>query len=180
MSPKATRYSTLVAALPAHMQGHAPPASALLTYAARVRASEVSEFPQWAFDMLRDARVGHLGLLDDHDRPRVLPVTFALHAGELYSAVDDKPKRVAPADVARVRYLRRSQDASLTVDRYDDDWSRLAWVQALCRATVLDANDETAALEALCQKYPPYREATPAGPLIRLAPEQLVFWRAPG
>jgi PPOX class probable F420-dependent enzyme len=143
-----------------------------------VDVPDLDRLPAWARDLLRDARVGHLGLLDDRDRPRVLPVTFALEGGALYSAVDDKPKRVAPAELARLRYLRRNPAASLTVDRYDDDWSRLAWVQALCRSELVEANGAPAAIEALREKYEPYRESAPPGPLIRLVPDQLLFWSA--
>ena len=34
--------------------------------------------PAWADELLRASRVGRLGLLDEDDRPRVQPVTFAL------------------------------------------------------------------------------------------------------
>jgi PPOX class probable F420-dependent enzyme len=107
----------------------------------------------------------------------VLPVTFALCAGELVSAVDHKPKRVERHELARVRWLRRDPSAALTVDRYDDDWSRLAWVQALGSAHVLD-DAPPGALEALAAKYEQYREHPPAGPFIRLVPERFVCWSA--
>ena len=74
--------------------------------------------------MLRDARVARLAYLDDSDRPRVLPVTFALADGCVWSAIDEKPKR--SAEPARVRYLRRRPEAALAVDVYADDWSQLA------------------------------------------------------
>jgi len=130
--------------------------------------------------MLEAARVAHLGLIDDRDRPRVLPVTFALAGDEIVSAVDEKPKRVPAEEVARVRYLRRRPEASLTVDVYDDDWSRLAWVQLTGRVEVSDAGDHPQALEALRAKYAQYAERPPAGPLLRLRPESAVYWRASG
>jgi nitroimidazol reductase NimA-like FMN-containing flavoprotein (pyridoxamine 5'-phosphate oxidase superfamily) len=81
--------------------------------------------PGWAVEMLSGERVARLAFLDDRDRPRVLPVTFALAEGALWSAVDEKPKRACGEELARVRYLRRRPEASLCVDRYDDDWT--AW-----------------------------------------------------
>lgn len=143
-----------------------------------MRSFDLAELPGWAHDMLRDGRVAHLGLVDEGDRPRVLPVTFALARGALYSAVDDKPKRVAPDRLARVRYLRRRPEAALTVDRYDDDWSRLAWVQVLGRVELVEAGSDPGALEALRAKYAPYRDRPPAGPLLRLDPERALWWRA--
>src|SRR5919197_1208407 len=97
--------------------------------------------------MLNSERVGRLGLLDDSDHPRVLPVTFAVAGDAVYSAIDKKPKR--PGEPARVRYLRRRPEAALTVDHYEDDWSRLAWVQVLGHVDVLDPADDAPAMDAL-------------------------------
>jgi PPOX class probable F420-dependent enzyme len=126
--------------------------------------------------MLRSERVARLGLLDDQDRPRVLPVTFALVEDAIYTAIDNKPK--ASGEPARVRYLRRRPEAALTADRYDDDWTKLAWVQVLGRVEVVEAAAAPAAMEALAAKYEPYRADPPPGPLLRLAPERALHWRA--
>jgi PPOX class probable F420-dependent enzyme len=106
----------------------------------------------------------------------VLPVTFVLAEGALWSAVDWKPKR--SAEPARVRFLRRRPEAALTVDMYDDDWSRLAWVQVLGRVEVLVTEEGAAGLAALVSKYPQYRDRAPAGPLLRLAPSRALCWHA--
>jgi PPOX class probable F420-dependent enzyme len=115
-------------------------------------------------------------LLDDHDRPRVQPVTFALSGEAIYSAVDRKPKR--PGEPARVRYLRRRPEAALTVDHYEDDWDRLAWVQVLGRVALLEPGDAPGAMEALAAKYPQYRDDPPPGPLLQVVPERALHWRA--
>jgi PPOX class probable F420-dependent enzyme len=138
----------------------------------------MGQLPAWAREMLRSERVGRLGLLDDHDRPRVQPVTFVLLGEAIYSAVDQKPKR--PGEPARVRYLRRRPEVALTVDRYDDDWEQLAWVQVLARVELLATSDDPEAMEALAEKYEPYRREPPQGPLLRLAPERALHWRASG
>jgi PPOX class probable F420-dependent enzyme len=122
--------------------------------------------------------VARLAFADDRDHPRVLPVTFAVAAGAVWSAIDDKPKRAA--EPARVRYLRRRPAAALCVDRYDEDWRALAWVQLLGAVEVLAAADAPAALDALCARYAPYRERRPPGPLLRLTPERALHWRAAG
>ena len=64
-------------------------------------------------------------------------MTFVLHEHSLWTAVDRKPKRDPAREPARVRFLRDNPHAALTVDRYDDDWSRLAWVQVLGDVAVL-------------------------------------------
>jgi PPOX class probable F420-dependent enzyme len=126
--------------------------------------------------MLAEAQVARLAFLDDDDRPRVLPVTFALADDAVWSAIDDKPKRTA--EPARVRYLRRRPEAALVVDVYDDDWSGLAWVQLLGRIELLTAEEGAVGLDALVAKYEPYRKRRPPGPLLRLDVERALHWRA--
>ena len=133
----------------------------------------LGELPQWALDLLAGARVARLALLDEEDLPRLLPVTFAVWEGEVWSAIDQKPKR--PGEPARVRRLRRRPEAALLVDRYDDDWSRLAWLELRGPVSVEPLG---LALEALVAKYPQYSRARPQGPLLRLAPERCACWRA--
>ncbi len=127
-----------------------------------------------------EVRVGHLGLVDDAGRPRVLPVTFVVAEGAAWTAVDHKPKSVPGERLARVRWLEERPGSSLTVDRYDDDWSRLAWVQLVGRTDVLGVTRHPEIASALAARYPQYRERPPDGPLLRLTPERAVCWRADG
>lgn len=141
-------------------------------------AGTLEELPAWARALLDDARVGHLGLLDGERRPRVLPVTFAVMGGAVWSAVDRKPKRRTGEALARVRWLRARPESALTVDRYDDDWKRLAWVQLVGTTAVIDVAGHDAALAALAARYPQYLDDPPGGPLLRLTPERVLCWRA--
>jgi PPOX class probable F420-dependent enzyme len=122
--------------------------------------------------------VARLGLLDDRGDPRVLPVTYAICGTRVISAVDDKPKRVPGERLARVRWLRARPRAALTVDRYDDQWSKLAWVQALGDVEVLESSGEPEAVSALIERYADYRERPPSGLLLSLEPARLLWWRA--
>lgn len=128
--------------------------------------------------MLAGARVGRLGLLDGDGAPRVMPVTYAISGESLVTAVDQKPKRRTGEDLARVRWLRARPAAALTVDHYDDDWSELAWVQALGTVRVLDAASAPEAIAALVRRYERYRTDPPAGPVLVLEPDRLLWWRA--
>jgi PPOX class probable F420-dependent enzyme len=138
----------------------------------------MERLPGWAKQLLAEARVARLALLDETDHPRVLPVTYALVGEALYSAIDDKPKGRPAADLARLRFLRRRPEAALLVDRYSDDWSALAWVQVLGRVEILEVDARPEASAALAAKYEPYRRRLPAGPLIELTPERALSWRA--
>jgi PPOX class probable F420-dependent enzyme len=141
-----------------------------------VAHGEPTGIVDWANELLHTARVGRLGLLDPEGAPRVLPVTFAVAEGRIWSAVDRKPKR--SGEPARLRFLRRDPRAALTVDRYSDDWNDLAWVQVLGRVSIVEVADGPAGLGALSVKYEAYREEAPPGPLLCLEPERYLWWRA--
>ena len=138
-------------------------------------SSSLDGLPDWARDLLATARVARLGLLDAEDRPRVLPVTYAVAGAAVWTAVDHKPKSRSGDQLARVRWLRRNPAAAVTVDRYSDDWERLAWVQLLGRVDVLAA-PQPDAVAALAARYEQYRERPPAGPFLRLAVERALCW----
>jgi PPOX class probable F420-dependent enzyme len=138
--------------------------------------ASVAKLPKWALTLLDQARVGRLGLIDDELHPRVLPVTFALTNNMFVTAVDHKRKDVPPERLARLRWLRARPHAALTVDHYEDDWSRLAWVQALGTVRILD--DAPDAVAALTARYAQYRDHPPAGPVIELTPDRLLWWKA--
>lgn len=145
----------------------------MFAYAEHVTLSDLTP---WASDLLENARVARLAMLDADDRPRVLPVTFAVAEGAVWSAIDSKPKR--STEPARLRYLRRRPEAALVVDRYDDDWDRLAWVQLLGRVEVVELDQGEPGLDALVAKYPQYADQPPPGPLLRLEVERALTWRA--
>jgi hypothetical protein len=77
-----------------------------------------------------------------------------------------------------VRRLRRDPRAALTIDHYDEDWSRLAWVQLLGEIEILDAGRAPGAVAALATKYPAYAETPPQGPILALTPRRCLYWRA--
>src|SRR3954447_14410109 len=146
------------------------------TYSSFVSSSQPTELVAWANDLLKSERVGRLGLLDEEGGPRVLPVTFAVADGRIWSAIDQKPKRTG--EPARLRFLRRDPRAALTVDRYSDDWEELAWVQVLGRVRIVELPEGEGGLEALKEKYLQYREEAPPGPLLALKAKRYLWWRA--
>lgn len=136
----------------------------------------LQKLPDWASDLLESERVGRLAFADDRGHPRVLPVTFAVAQGALWSAIDRKPKR--RPELARVRWLRRRPEAALCLDLYSDDWSKLAWLQLLGRVEVLERDAAGPGLAALAAKYGQYAREPPPGPVLRLAPDRALHWRA--
>jgi PPOX class probable F420-dependent enzyme len=132
--------------------------------------------PSWpratAEERLAEARVGRLATVSAAGRPHVVPVCFALAGGRIYTAVDAKPKGTRA--LARLDNVRATGRASLLVDHYEEDWSRLWWVRVDGPAEVLES--AAAALDALAAKYEQYRANRPAGPVIEITAERWRSW----
>jgi PPOX class probable F420-dependent enzyme len=129
---------------------------------------------------LSRARVAHLATADGGGQPHVVPITFALLDGRLYSALDAKPKRVAGRQLRRVRNIQENPHVSVVVDYYAEDWSRLGYVLLVGAARLLETGAEAdAARGALRAKYPQYvansRHLANAM-LIVVEPLQVVRW----
>jgi PPOX class probable F420-dependent enzyme len=129
--------------------------------------------PATAEAHLTAARVGRLATVTPDGRPHVVAVCFALYEGRIYTAVDAKPK--ARRSLQRLENVRTTGRASLLVDHYEEDWSRLWWVRVDGPAEVLDSDT---AIDALAAKYPQYRAERPAGPVIALTPDRWRSWAA--
>ncbi len=141
-------------------------------------SASVAELPKWARALLEGSRVARLGVVDDEGAPRVLPVTYALSGSAIVTAIDHKPKHVPADRLARLRWLRARPRAAITVDHYDDDWSKLEWVQAIGPVAIIDATGAPDAIAALTERYSAYRDRSPAGPVLSLVPDRVLWWRA--
>jgi PPOX class probable F420-dependent enzyme len=128
--------------------------------------------------LLDASRVGHLATVDPTGQPHVVPICFARLDQRVYTPIDQKPKRGDPLSLRRVRNLLANPAVCLTVDRYDEDWSRLTWLQLRGQAALVDDPAErTNALRALRARYPQYAAMDlESRPLIRIAVERVVGW----
>jgi PPOX class probable F420-dependent enzyme len=103
---------------------------------------------------LAESRVGHLATADAKGAPHLIPVCYAADEGTLYITVDEKPKR-RDIPLKRLRNILDNPQAAFVVDRYDEDWSRLAWVMLRGSAEILDAGPEHDRAQALIvARYP--------------------------
>lgn len=134
-------------------------------------------FERWQLELVAECRVARLGTIAADGRPRLVPVCYAVVGGTVVIAVDEKPKR--GGRLARLRDIARDPRVTMLVDRYEDDWTRLAWVRIEGRAAVQERGEEhPAALEALRARYPQYREMRIEKlTLIVITPERVVGWR---
>jgi PPOX class probable F420-dependent enzyme len=130
-------------------------------------------------EKLAKARIAHLATLDADQRPHVVPICFVWDGSLFYSAIDQKPKRVAPTELARVKNIRRTPHVSLLVDYYDEDWTRLWYVLVYGEAgMVTDPAERTRAIQRLRAKYPQYdaRMLADDSPVLRIVPARVTTW----
>ena len=93
--------------------------------------------------------------------PHLVPVCYAIVGDSLYITIDEKPKRT-DIPLKRLRNIAENPEIAVTVDRWDEDWRRLAWVMLRGRAEILaDGEEHDRAQARLRERYPQYREHGP-------------------
>jgi PPOX class probable F420-dependent enzyme len=131
-------------------------------------------------EFLTRQRRGHLATADGTGDPHVVPICFALVGDTVYTVIDHKPKLGTPRQLRRVQNVLENPRATVVVDVYDEDWSRLGYVLLKGSARLIDMGAEhSAALEALREKYPQYwTMELDDRPVIGVAIERVVAWGA--
>ena len=126
---------------------------------------------------LEHNRVGRLATADKSGVPHAIPVCFAVIEQTLYITIDEKPKR-QDRPLKRVRNILENPQAAFIADRWDEDWSQLAWVMLRGRAEILYEGAEHDRAQALLrQRYPQYRTMNLAElPVIALRIERATGW----
>lgn len=134
---------------------------------------------------IQSGRVGRFGTIGPDQTPHLVPVCYAptIEDGTLkalHIAIDEKPKRVAPGELRRIRNLLANPRVSLLVDRYDDaDWTRLAFARIDGTAALLEPGnpEHAAAIMQLRAKYLQYRAmALAERPVIAITPTAIRSW----
>lgn len=122
-------------------------------------------------------RVAHLATADAAGAPHVVPVCYAIADATLYVTIDEKPKR-HDAPLKRLRNILANPAVAVTVDRWDEDWTRLAWVMLRGRAEILHDGAEHDGAQALLRtRYPQYGNMDLAPlPVIALRIERATAW----
>jgi PPOX class probable F420-dependent enzyme len=131
---------------------------------------------------LDSARRAILVTIAPDGRPRPVPICFVV-GGEpalIYTPLDDKRKRVDdPLALARIRDIGADARVGLLVDRWDEDWTRLAWLRADGRASLVEpgAPEHAGIVAALRARYPQYAtHRLDVRPLIRIELERVTSW----
>lgn len=135
--------------------------------------------------LLESARRAVLATIASDGSPRLVPICFAIHASAaiLYSPLDEKPKAHAdPHRLARVRDIAADPRVSVLVDRWDETWTRLAWLRCSGRAAIVepesdDPGEHAWAVGALRERYGQYADhALDVRPMLRIVVERTTSW----
>ena len=126
--------------------------------------------------LVRAARVAHLATADARGQPLVIPICFVYDGKEFFSPIDEKPKHTIR--LKRLRNLQENPKLSLVIDRYNEDWRRLAYVLITGEGKVLfRGNKHRRAVRLLRRKYSQYRDMViQVRPLIVVIPRKVKIW----
>ncbi|HEX3393866.1 MAG TPA: TIGR03668 family PPOX class F420-dependent oxidoreductase [Acidimicrobiales bacterium] len=121
------------------------------------------------------ARVARLATVSPAGGPHIVPITFAVDGDTIVTAVDHKPKTTTR--LQRLENIEAHPVASVIIDHYDDDWSRLWWVRGDGDARIVfEGGDHEQAISRLADKYEQYRRRRPDGPVIVVAVTRWASW----
>jgi PPOX class probable F420-dependent enzyme len=130
--------------------------------------------------------VARLATISPGGKPHLVPVVFALVQDIqdiqdihdiVYTAVDAKPKTTQR--LRRLANIEKNPQASLLVDHYADDWTRLWWVRADGVATIhRDDEQMHTGYRLLRARYPQYQSVPLNGPVIAVTVSRWSSWHA--
>ena len=124
-------------------------------------------------------RVARLATADLDGHPHIVPVCYAYDGIHFYIPLDEKPKRVDESKLRRVRNILARHEASLLIDQYDDDWSRLGYVLVHGQAGLIQPDDprHAQALVLLRERYVQYRSMDlETHAVIMITPDSVTSW----
>jgi PPOX class probable F420-dependent enzyme len=131
-----------------------------------------------AREFVATSRTATLATISPDGHPRLVPICFVVIDDVVWTALDEKPKRVSEVrDLARVRDIEARPEVTLLVDRWSEDWSELAWLRIDGRARVVES--DPTAVAALRAKYPQYADHDlESRPMIAIRIERVNPWGA--
>jgi PPOX class probable F420-dependent enzyme len=134
----------------------------------------------WELALVTAQRVAHLATASAAGSPAVVPVVYAFDGERFFTPLDGKPKRADVLRLRRVRDIAANPLVALVIDRYDKEWTRLAWVQVRGAAMLIQEGPAyERGMVLLRARYPQYATVPLAGrPLLAIEPVTVRSWRA--
>lgn len=129
---------------------------------------------------IQTQRIARMSTVDKSGKPLVLPICYAYDGNYIYTPIDKKPKRVSPMQLKRIKNIAINPSVSIVIDRYYEDWSRIAYIIILGTAEVIDGGKEYGeSLRILSEKYHQYKhmKLPQLGlPVIKITPNRFISW----
>jgi PPOX class probable F420-dependent enzyme len=134
-------------------------------------------------EFLEHARVAHLATADRSGAPHNIPLCFWFDGEKrFYFVIDEKPKRLTPRGLKRMRNIAENPRVALVIDHYEEEWAYLAYVLVHGIARVVDdSNEYMLALRNLRDKYAQYRTmqlSAERNPMVRIEATRVHAWGA--
>jgi len=138
-----------------------------------------THFTDRELDFLTRMRVGRLATADAAGQPHVVPVVFATDGRNIYTPLDEKPKRVQLRELKRVRNLFENPKVAFIVDHYEEDWTQLSWLLVRGTGTLVENGEaHVTGVRLLQKKYAQYEKMSLKDrPLIVIAPSDVTSWK---
>jgi PPOX class probable F420-dependent enzyme len=112
--------------------------------------------------------------------PHVAPICYVYDGKNMYTPIDEKPKRSKPRNLRRLVNISANPHVCIVVDHYEEDWKRLKFTILLGRARmIMRGREHHGAILRLRKKYPQYRSMNlESRPIIRISPSKLINWKS--
>ncbi len=135
---------------------------------------------------LGQARVARLGTTDSDGRVHIVPIVFANTSNEIFSVIDRKAKK-SQTNLKRLENIAKNPSATLLIDSYSEDWSKLSFLLIHCKARILwpgkNLKEKRLASRLLRKKYAQYTRGQYFPPdlkkavFVKLSPKRVIFWQ---
>jgi PPOX class probable F420-dependent enzyme len=132
------------------------------------------------FKFIQTQKIARMATVDKSGKPLVLPICYAYDGNCIYTPIDKKPKRVSAIQLKRIKNIVNNPNVSVVIDRYYEDWTRIAYIIIHGTAVVIDSGQEyRESLRILSEKYHQYKrmKLSQLGlPVIKIIPNRFTSW----
>ena len=108
---------------------------------------------RWLVELIDSSDIARFATLGK-EHPHVVPVVLVTARNHIYLPIDGKRKR--PGTLQRVRNIETNPYATLLLDHYEEDWSKLWWVRIEAIASIVPL--PSSARLKLTKKYAGYAD----------------------
>ena len=120
-----------------------------------------------------------MATVDEKSHPYVVPVVFVFHENLFFIPLDEKTKSVNPKKLKRVKNILKNSNATLLIDKYQNDWKKLFFLMVRGKASIIDRKNSKIidkVQKLLILKYPQYKKIGLGNSCIKINPQKVTFW----